>query len=94
MLQSHGGTPISESSRLLWCHRLLLLNHEKHTEKQVVEAICTVVSGVTPEQALNCYNTAKQLGQAIITSCIKGESCMRDMRRGPCVFGQLARHDQ
>lgn len=27
--------------------------------------------GVSPEQASNCYHTAKQLGMAIITSCLK-----------------------
>lgn len=38
----------------------------------VVQAITTVIPGTSPEHALNCYHTAKKLGQAIITSCIKG----------------------
>lgn len=50
----------------------MLLDHERHTEKMVVEAITTIIPGTSPDHALNCYNTAKKLGQAIITSCIKG----------------------
>lgn len=54
-------------------HRVLLLDHERHTEKLVVQVITTVIPGTSPDHALNCYHTAKKLGQAIITSCIKGE---------------------
>lgn len=50
----------------------MLLDHERHTEKLVVEAITTIIPGTSPEHALNCYHTAKKLGQAIITACIKG----------------------
>ncbi|KAK9915484.1 hypothetical protein WJX75_009860 [Coccomyxa subellipsoidea] len=52
-------------------YRVMLLDHERHTEKMVVEAITTIIPGTSPDHALNCYNTAKKLGQAIITSCIK-----------------------
>lgn len=52
--------------------RVMLLDHERHTEKLVVQAITTTIPGTSPEHALNCYHTAKKLGQAIITSCIKG----------------------
>ena len=52
----------------------MLLDNERHTEKLVVHAITTIIPGTSPEHALNCYHTAKKLGQAIITSCIKGES--------------------
>jgi ATP-dependent Clp protease adapter protein ClpS len=52
-------------------HRLLLVHSDKHTESKVVKAVTSVVPGVSPEQAANCHNTAKQLGMAIITSCLK-----------------------
>ncbi|CAL8468949.1 g8490 [Coccomyxa elongata] len=52
-------------------YRVMLLDHERHTEKLVVQAITTTIPGTSPEHALNCYHTAKKLGQAIITSCIK-----------------------
>ena len=67
-----------------WLCRVLLLDHEKHTEKTVVAAITTVIPGTSPEHALNCYITAKKLGQAIITSCIKGApACALPM---PCAW--------
>ena len=53
-------------------HRVLLLQSDKHTEQLVVKAITTVIPGTSQDHALNCYNTAEQLGQAMITSCIKG----------------------
>lgn len=52
-------------------HRLLLVNAEQHTEKRVVAAVTTVVPGVSPDHAANCFHTAKQLGVAMITSCLK-----------------------
>ena len=52
-------------------HRLLLIHSEQHSEQRVVTAVTTVVPGVNAEQASNCYHTSKQLGMAIITSCLK-----------------------
>lgn len=52
-------------------HRLLLVHAESHTERRVVTAVTTVVPGVAPDHAANCYHTAKQLGMAMITSCLK-----------------------
>jgi ATP-dependent Clp protease adapter protein ClpS len=51
--------------------RLLLLHSQKHSKNKVVAALTTVVPGVTPEAAANCYQTAKQLGMAMVTSCLK-----------------------
>ena len=72
-----------------WLCRVVLLDHEKHTEKTVVAAITTVIPGTSPEHALNCYNTAKKLGQAIITSCIKGAcpACAAMPVLGTVLFG-------
>ena len=53
-------------------HRVLLQQSDKHTEQLVVKAITTAIPGTSQDHALNCYNTAEQLGQAMITSCIKG----------------------
>ena len=53
-------------------HRVLLLQSDKHTEQLVVKAITTAIPGTSQDHALNCYNTAEKLGQAMITSCIKG----------------------
>ena len=53
-----------------WACRVMLIDNEKHTEKLVVEAITTVV-GVDDLHAKNCFQTSKQLGQALITSCLK-----------------------
>jgi hypothetical protein len=51
---------------------VLLLQSDKHTEQLVVKAITTAIPGTSTDHALNCFNTAERLGQAIITSCIKG----------------------
>ena len=52
--------------------RVLLLKSEKHTERLVVKAILDAIPGTSEDHALNCFNTAEKLGQAMITSCIKG----------------------
>lgn len=51
-------------------HRVLLLDSETHTEKLVVQALTTVVN-CDPDHALNCFHTSKQLGMAIVTTCMK-----------------------
>ncbi|CAK0780353.1 hypothetical protein CVIRNUC_005023 [Coccomyxa viridis] len=52
-------------------YRVLLLKSEKHTERLVVKAILDAIPGTSEDHALNCFNTAEKLGQAMITSCIK-----------------------
>ena len=51
-------------------HRVLLLQSDKHTEQLVVKAITTAIPGTSQDHALNCYNTAEKLGQAMITSSV------------------------
>lgn len=50
---------------------MLLVHTEQHSEKRVVNAVTIVVPGISAEQASICYHTSKQLGMAIITSCLK-----------------------
>lgn len=67
-------------------YRLLLLDSEQHTEKHVVSTITFVVPGITDEQAANCYHTAKQLGLAIVTTCLKehAEFYAQQLQRSGC----------
>ncbi len=51
-------------------HRVLLLDSESHTEKIVVQALTTVVN-CDEDHARNCFHTSKQLGMAIVTTCLK-----------------------
>jgi ATP-dependent Clp protease adaptor protein ClpS len=51
-------------------YRLLLLHSEKAKERQVVTALIAIVS-ISEEQASNCFHTAKQLGMAIVMTCLK-----------------------
>eukprot|EP01024_Parvocaulis_polyphysoides_P010228 TRINITY_DN13402_c0_g1_i1.p2 TRINITY_DN13402_c0_g1~~TRINITY_DN13402_c0_g1_i1.p2 ORF type:complete len:191 (-),score=17.79 TRINITY_DN13402_c0_g1_i1:360-854(-) len=52
-------------------YRVLLLDNPKHTEKLVVQVITTVISGTGEAHAKNCFHTARQLGMAIICTCLK-----------------------
>ena len=49
----------------------MLLDSPTHSEELVVRALTTVVPGVNELNAKNCYATSKQLGQALVTSCLK-----------------------
>ena len=49
----------------------MLLDSPTHTEDLVVKVVPTVVSSVDEQQAKNCFHTSKQLGQALIVSCLK-----------------------
>lgn len=51
--------------------RVLLLDHESHTEQRVINAITTIIPNATSQHALNCYSTSKQLGQAIVTTALQ-----------------------
>lgn len=50
---------------------MLLLDGPAHTERRVVSGICGVVCGVDKAHARTCYATSKQLGMAVVTSCLK-----------------------
>lgn len=52
-------------------YRLLLLDAPAHTENRVVAAITGVVGGVDEAHAKNCYATSKQLGMALVVSCLR-----------------------
>lgn len=52
-------------------YRLLLIDSPNHTERRVVAGICGVVRGADEAHAKNCFHTSKQLGLAIVTSCLK-----------------------
>lgn len=49
----------------------MLLDSPTHTEELVVRVLTTVIGSVDEAQAKNCFNTSKQLGQALIISCLK-----------------------
>ena len=50
--------------------RVMLIDNDKHTEKLVVSTLTTVV-GSDENHAKNVFATSKQLGQAMILSCLK-----------------------
>jgi len=50
-------------------YRLMLL--AAHTEGRVVTGICRVVQGVDEAHARSCFSTSKQLGMALVVSCLK-----------------------
>jgi ATP-dependent Clp protease adaptor protein ClpS len=52
-------------------YRVLLLDAPAHTEARVVTGICRVVPGADEAHAKNCFTTSKQLGLALVTSCLK-----------------------
>jgi ATP-dependent Clp protease adapter protein ClpS len=52
-------------------HRLLLLDSPKHQEGPVVKSLTYVVPTCDEAHARNCFATSKELGMAIVTSCLK-----------------------
>jgi ATP-dependent Clp protease adaptor protein ClpS len=50
---------------------VLLIDSDKHDEGRVVKAITRVIPSCDTAHAKNCFNTSKQLGLAIITTCLK-----------------------
>ena len=50
---------------------VLLVDSERPTEKLVTKAIPLVIPEVDENRALNCYNTSKALGVALIVTAIK-----------------------
>lgn len=50
---------------------MLLIDSPKHTERQVVQAITKIVPGSDQNHARNCFTTSKELGMAIVTTCLK-----------------------
>ena len=66
--------------------RVLLLDSESHTEQLVVDVITEVIATVDEQHARNCFATSKQLGQALVTSCLKehAELYTDQMQRKGC----------
>ena len=66
--------------------RVLLLDDEIHTEELVVNAITTVIATLDKQHARNCFATSRQLGQAMIISCLKehAELYTDQLRRKGC----------
>lgn len=52
-------------------HRLLLLNSPQHKEPLVVKSLTVVVPNCDEQHARNCFATSKELGMAIVTSCLR-----------------------
>ena len=52
-------------------YRVILLDDPKHTEELVVHAITTVLPGTDVNHAKNCFVTSRELGAAIIISCLR-----------------------
>ena len=66
-------------------YRLLLLDSENHSEQLVVSVITTVVPSTDEQHAKNCFQTSKQLGQALVTSALKEHAefyCDQMLRKG------------
>ena len=66
-------------------YRLLLLDSENHSEQLVVSVITTVVPSTDEQHAKNCFQTSKQLGQALVTSALKEHAefyCEQMLRKG------------
>eukprot|EP00245_Coleochaete_scutata_P004467 TRINITY_DN17117_c0_g1_i1.p1 TRINITY_DN17117_c0_g1~~TRINITY_DN17117_c0_g1_i1.p1 ORF type:complete len:195 (+),score=33.58 TRINITY_DN17117_c0_g1_i1:273-857(+) len=52
-------------------YRVLLLDHEKHTESGVTKVLPTVVPSVTAEDARRAFHESKELGAGLVTLAIK-----------------------
>ena len=65
---------------------MLLLDSETHTEELVVNVITEVIATLDEQHARNCFATSKQLGQALVTSCLKehAELYTDQIRRKGC----------
>ena len=69
------------------------MDSPSHTEDLVVKVVTTVVSSVDEQQAKNCFHTSKQLGQAVIVSCLKehAEFFTQMLNRSELPFMSLAK---
>ncbi|CAI7734188.1 unnamed protein product [Closterium sp. NIES-54] len=52
-------------------YRVLLLDHEKHTEDRVAKVLPTVVPSVTADDARRVFNESRELGQGLVCVAIK-----------------------
>lgn len=52
-------------------YKVLLLDHERHTESQVAAVLPKVVPSVTPEEARRCFRESRQIGAGLVTVTVK-----------------------
>lgn len=52
-------------------YKVLLLDHEKHTESQVTAVLPKVVPSVTPEEAKRCFHQSRLKGAGLVTVAVK-----------------------
>uniref|UniRef100_A0A0D6R3A7 Adaptor protein ClpS core domain-containing protein n=1 Tax=Araucaria cunninghamii TaxID=56994 RepID=A0A0D6R3A7_ARACU len=52
-------------------YKVLLLDHEKHTESQVAAVLPKVVPSVTPEEAKRCFHESREKGAGLVTVAVK-----------------------
>lgn len=52
-------------------YKVLLLDHERHTESQVAAVLPKVVPSVTPEEARRCFHESRQTGAGLVTVTVK-----------------------
>ena len=67
-------------------YRVMLVDSPSHTEQLCAQVIPRVVPGVDENHAVNCFRTARELGLAIVTVCIKehAEFYAMQMYRSGC----------
>lgn len=82
----YGASDVDKRKKLGGGHyRVLLLDHPNHSEKLVTKVITTVVPDVDEERARNCFHTSRDLGMAIVTTCLKEHAehyCQQMFRYG------------
>lgn len=52
-------------------YRVLLLDHERHTESQVAKVIPRVVPSVTPDEARKCFYESREFGFGLVTIAVR-----------------------
>ncbi|KAH9288556.1 hypothetical protein KI387_032673, partial [Taxus chinensis] len=52
-------------------YKVLLLDHERHTETQVAAILPKVVPSVTSEEAKKCFREARETGESLVTVAVK-----------------------
>lgn len=52
-------------------YRVLLLDHERHTESHVAKVIPKVVPSVTPDEARKCFYESREVGFGLVTIAVR-----------------------
>ncbi|KAH7296433.1 hypothetical protein KP509_26G023000 [Ceratopteris richardii] len=56
-------------------YRVLLLDHEKHTEDRVTSVLPKVVPSITADEARQCFRASRETGVGIVTVTVKTGTC-------------------